>query len=141
LDWPIAPGGIVEGAGKYAGSASAIMVEHPETGARSELGSLAVSDVERQWIWDHRTALEGHAVAKFEAMEITDAGAVPRWRVHQLASRQGRRSRASGYRPARIIRSLALARSIPTRPSQWPELSSFSISSAPTSAFKDNLKV
>jgi hypothetical protein len=76
FDWPIAPSGIVEGAGKYAGSAGAITVEHPETGARSELGSLAVPDAERQWIWDHRTALEGHAVAKFEAMEITDAGAV-----------------------------------------------------------------
>jgi ATP-dependent DNA ligase len=76
FDWRIAPGGIVEGAGKYAGSAGAIMVEHPETGARSELGSLAVSDAERQWIWDHRTQLEGRAVAKFEAMEITDAGAV-----------------------------------------------------------------
>jgi hypothetical protein len=37
---------------------------------------LAVSDAERQWIWNHRTQLEGHAVAKFEAMEITDAGAV-----------------------------------------------------------------
>ena len=76
LDWRIAPGGIVEGAGKYAGSAGAIVVEHPETGARSELGSLAVPDAERQWIWDHRAQLEGHAVAKFEAMEITDAGAV-----------------------------------------------------------------
>jgi hypothetical protein len=75
LDWRIAPGGIVEGAGKYAGSAGAIMVEHPETGARSELGSLAVPDAERQWIWDHRAQLEGHAVAKFEAMEITDADA------------------------------------------------------------------
>ena len=75
FDWRIAPGGIVEGAGKYAGSVGAIMVEHPETGARSELGSLALPDAERQWIWDHRTQLEGHAVAKFEAMEITDAGA------------------------------------------------------------------
>ena len=76
MDWRIAPGGIVEGSGKYAKSAGAIVVEHPETGARSELGSLAVPDAERQWIWDHRAQLEGHAVAKFEAMEITDAGAV-----------------------------------------------------------------
>ena len=51
-------------------------MEHPETGACSELGSLAVPDAERQWIWNHRTAMEGHAMAKFEAMEITDAGAV-----------------------------------------------------------------
>ena len=76
LDWRIAPDGIVEGAGKYAESAGAIVVEHPETGARSELGSLAVSDAERQWIWDHRTQLEGQGVAKFEAMEITRAGTV-----------------------------------------------------------------
>jgi hypothetical protein len=33
-------------------------------------------DAERQWIWDHRAELERQAVAKFEAMEITDAGAV-----------------------------------------------------------------
>jgi hypothetical protein len=76
FDWRIAPDGIVEGAGKYAGSVGAIVVEHPETGARSELGSLAVPDAERQWIWDHRIQLEGQGVAKFEAMEITDAGAV-----------------------------------------------------------------
>jgi hypothetical protein len=74
FDWSIAE--VVEGTGKYAATAGAIVVEHPETGARSELGSLAVADAERQWIWDHRTRLEGHAVAKFEAMEITDAGAV-----------------------------------------------------------------
>jgi hypothetical protein len=76
FDWSIAPGGIVKGTGKYAASAGAIVVVHPVTGARSELGSLAVSDAERQWIWNHRAQLEGHAVAKFEAMEITDAGAV-----------------------------------------------------------------
>jgi hypothetical protein len=51
------------------------VVVHPVTGAHSELGSLAVSDAERQWIWDHRTQLEGQGVAKFEAMEITGAGA------------------------------------------------------------------
>jgi hypothetical protein len=73
-DWAIAE--IVPGAGKYAGSAGAIRVQHPETGVRSELGSLAVADAERQWIWDHRSVLEGQAVAKFEAMEITYAGAV-----------------------------------------------------------------
>ena len=76
LDWGIAPGGIIEGRGKYSGSAGAIVVEHPVTGARSELGSLAVPDAYRQWIWDHRAELEGHAVAKFEAMAITGAGAV-----------------------------------------------------------------
>ena len=76
FDWEIAPDGIVPGSGKYAGSAGAIRVQHPETGARSELGSLAISDAERLWIWQHRTELEGHAVAKFEAMEITEAGAV-----------------------------------------------------------------
>ena len=74
FDWGIAE--VVEGTGKYAATAGAIVVEHPETGTRSELGSLAVSDAERQWIWNHRAQLEGHAVAKFEAMEITDAGAV-----------------------------------------------------------------
>jgi hypothetical protein len=76
FDWEIAPDGIVPGSGKYAGAAGAIRVQHPETGTRSELGSLAISDSERQWIWDHRGDLEGQAVAKFEAMEITEAGAV-----------------------------------------------------------------
>ena len=73
-DWEISE--IVPGSGKYAGSAGAIQVRHPITGARSELGSLAIADAERQWIWDHRAELERQAVAKFEAMEITDAGAV-----------------------------------------------------------------
>jgi ATP-dependent DNA ligase len=73
-DWTISR--IVPGAGKYADSAGAIEVQHPETGALSELGSLAISDSERRWIWDHRGDLEGQAVAKFGAMEITEAGAV-----------------------------------------------------------------
>lgn len=68
--------GFVEGTGKYAGSLGALIVENPITKARGEVGSLAISDSMRSWIWEHQQYLEG-AVAKIQAQEITSRG-VPR---------------------------------------------------------------
>jgi hypothetical protein len=58
---------------KYHGSVAVMMVEDPRTGGRGEVGSFAVSDAERQWIWNHRDELIG-AVAKVQVMAMTDAG-------------------------------------------------------------------
>ena len=66
----------VEGAGKYAGTLGTIVVEHPVTGARGEVGSFHIPDAQRQWIWDHRSELDG-CVAKVRVQEITTRG-VPR---------------------------------------------------------------
>lgn len=68
VDW-------VEGTGKYSGSLGAIVVEDPGTGRRSEVGSFAISDQQRSWIWDHRGDL-GRPVAKVRAQEVTSGGAV-----------------------------------------------------------------
>lgn len=58
---------------KYHGSVAVMVVEDPRTGGRGEVGSFAVSDAERQWIWDHREELIG-AVAKVQVMAMTDSG-------------------------------------------------------------------
>lgn len=58
---------------KYHGSAAVMVVEDPRTGGRGEVGSFAVSNAERQWIWDHREELIG-AVAKVQVMAMTDSG-------------------------------------------------------------------
>ena len=58
---------------KYHGSVAVMVVEDPRTGGRGEVGSFAVSDAERQWIWDHRKELIG-AVAKVQVMAMTDSG-------------------------------------------------------------------
>lgn len=68
----------IEGTGKYRGSVGALVVENPLTGARGEVGSFAISDQQRNWIWQHRHDLNG-SVAKVRAQEITDDGrGVPR---------------------------------------------------------------
>ncbi len=64
----------VAGTGKFAGSLGALVVEGP-TGVRSEIGSLQVTDAQRQWMWDHREVLIGQ-VAEIQAMEVTENGAV-----------------------------------------------------------------
>jgi DNA ligase-1 len=64
----------IEGTGKFAGTLGALVVE-TESGARSEVGSLQVTDAQRQWIWGHRDLLQGQ-VAEIQAMEVTKAGAV-----------------------------------------------------------------
>ena len=58
---------------KYHSSVAVMVVEDPRTGGRGEVGSFAVSDAERQWIWDHREELIG-AVAKVQVMAMTDSG-------------------------------------------------------------------
>jgi hypothetical protein len=59
---------------KYANSAAVLIVEDPISGGIGEVGSFAISDSERQWIWDHRDQLIG-AVAKVSVMEKTSSGA------------------------------------------------------------------
>ena len=59
---------------KYAQSTAVMVVQDPVTGGVGEVGSFAISDAERQWIWDHRSELVG-AVAKVSVMEKTPAGA------------------------------------------------------------------
>jgi hypothetical protein len=58
---------------KYHDSVAVMVVEDPRTGGRGEVGSFAISDAERQWIWDHRKELIG-AVAKVQVMAMTDFG-------------------------------------------------------------------
>ena len=59
---------------KYSSSAAVMLVEDPNTGGRGEVGSFAVTDAERQWIWDHRDQLTG-AVAKVSVQEMSVNGA------------------------------------------------------------------
>jgi hypothetical protein len=59
---------------KYANSAAVLVVADPVSGNMGEVGSFAISDSERQWIWDHREELIG-AVAKVSVMEKTATGA------------------------------------------------------------------
>jgi hypothetical protein len=58
---------------KYHDSVAVMVVEDPRSGGRGEVGSFAISDAERQWIWDHREELVG-AVAKVQVMAMTDFG-------------------------------------------------------------------
>ena len=68
---------MVEGSGKYAGSVGTLVVRSPETGELGEIGSFAISDQERAWLWQNRKLLDG-AYAKVRAMEMTEARGVPR---------------------------------------------------------------
>lgn len=58
---------------KYANSAAWMVVRDPVTGNEGKVGSFAVSDPQRQWIFDHRDELVG-AVAKVSVMEKTETG-------------------------------------------------------------------
>lgn len=64
----------IEGSGKYANSLGAILVEDPITGDRGKVGSFAIPDAHRDWIWQHRNELAG-AVAKVSVMEMTEDNA------------------------------------------------------------------
>jgi ATP-dependent DNA ligase len=64
----------IEGAGKYAGTVGALVVRDPTSGGTGEIGSLAIPDFQRQWIWDHREQLRG-AVARVSVTDMTDSGA------------------------------------------------------------------
>jgi ATP-dependent DNA ligase len=64
----------IEGAGKFAGSLGAMVVEGP-TGVESEVGSFQLTNEQRQWIWDHRDVLTGQ-IAEVRAMNVNESGAI-----------------------------------------------------------------
>jgi hypothetical protein len=66
---------VIEGKGKYSGSAGALVVKGP-SGELGEVGSFKVNDQLRQWIWDNRSLVIGQT-AEIEAFEMTERG-VPR---------------------------------------------------------------
>lgn len=59
---------------KYSNSVGVMVVEDPVSGGRGEVGSFAISDAERSWIWQHREELVG-AVAKVSVQEMSVNGA------------------------------------------------------------------
>jgi hypothetical protein len=64
----------IEGAGKFAGSLGAMVVEGP-AGMESEVGSFQLTNDQRQWIWDHRDVLTGQ-IAEVRAMTVNESGAI-----------------------------------------------------------------
>jgi len=64
----------LEGAGKFACSLGAMVVEGP-TGVESEVGSFQLTNEQRQWIWDHRDVLTGQ-IAEVKAMNVNESGAI-----------------------------------------------------------------
>jgi DNA ligase-1 len=64
----------IEGAGKFAGSLGAMVVEGP-TGVESEIGSFQLTNQQRQWIWQHRDVLTGQ-IAEVRALSINESGAI-----------------------------------------------------------------
>jgi hypothetical protein len=80
----------IEGAGKFAGSLGAMVVEGP-TGVESEVGSFQLTNEQRQWIWDHRDVLTGQ-IAEVRAMKVNASGAIRAGvfvRFHPSKSGQG----------------------------------------------------
>ena len=64
----------IEGAGKFAGSLGAMVVEGP-TGVESEIGSFQLTNEQRRWIWEHREGLTGQ-IAEVRAMTVNESGAI-----------------------------------------------------------------
>jgi len=64
----------LEGAGKFAGSLGAIVVEGP-TGMESEIGSFQLTNEQRQWIWDRRDVLTGQ-IAEVRALTVNESRAI-----------------------------------------------------------------
>jgi hypothetical protein len=80
----------IEGAGKFAGSLGAMVVEGP-TGVESEIGSFQLTNEQRRWIWQHRDVLTGQ-IAEVRAMKVNDSGAIRAGvfvRFHPTKSEQG----------------------------------------------------
>jgi hypothetical protein len=80
----------IEGAGKFAGSLGAMVVEGP-TGVQSEIGSFQLTDEQRRWIWQHREVLTGQ-IAEVRAMNVNESGAIRAGvfvRFHPSRSEQG----------------------------------------------------
>ena len=64
----------IEGAGKFAGSLGAMVVEGP-TGVESEIGSFQLTSEQRRWIWEHRDVLTGQ-IAEVRALTVNESGAI-----------------------------------------------------------------
>jgi hypothetical protein len=64
----------IEGAGKFAGSLGAMVVEGP-TGVESEIGSFQLTNEQRRWIWEHREVLTGQ-IAEVRALTLNESGAI-----------------------------------------------------------------
>ena len=80
----------IEGAGKFAGSLGAMVVEGP-TGVESEIGSFQLTNEQRQWIWEHRQVLTGQ-IAEVRALTVNESGAIRAGvfvRFHPSKSEQG----------------------------------------------------
>ncbi|MGA2475248.1 MAG: hypothetical protein ABSF73_01365 [Terriglobia bacterium] len=80
----------LEGAGKFAASLGAMVVEGP-TGVQSEIGSFQLTNEQRQWIWDHRDVLTGQ-IAEVRALTVNESGAIRAGvfvRFHPSRSEQG----------------------------------------------------
>lgn len=65
---------ILPGTGKYADTVGKMVVRNPDNGAIGEVGSFAITDEMRDWIWDHKELLTG-SVAKIQVQEMTSRGA------------------------------------------------------------------
>ncbi len=80
----------LEGAGKFAGSLGAMVVEGP-TGVESEIGSFQLTNEQRRWIWEHREVLTGQ-IAEVRALTVNESGAIRAGvfvRFHPSKSEQG----------------------------------------------------
>jgi hypothetical protein len=80
----------IEGAGKFAGSLGAMVVEGP-TGVESEIGSFQLTNEHRRWIWQHRDVLTGQ-IAEVRALTVNESGAIRAGvfvRFHPSKSEQG----------------------------------------------------
>jgi ATP-dependent DNA ligase len=80
----------LEGAGKFAGSLGAMVVEGP-TGVQSEIGSFQLTNEQRRWIWQNRDVLTGQ-VAEVRALTVNESGAIRAGvfvRFHPSKSEQG----------------------------------------------------
>jgi ATP-dependent DNA ligase len=80
----------LEGAGKFADSLGAMVVEGP-TGVESQIGSFQLTNEQRRWIWDHRQVLTGQ-IAEVRALTVNESGAIRAGvfvRFHPSRSEQG----------------------------------------------------
>ncbi|MGO8789753.1 MAG: hypothetical protein ACLQVL_20535 [Terriglobia bacterium] len=80
----------IEGAGKFAGSVGAMVVEGP-TGVESEVGSFQLTNEQRRWVWEHRDVLTGQ-IGEIRAMTVNESGAIRAGvfvRFHPSKSEQG----------------------------------------------------
>jgi hypothetical protein len=65
---------VLPGSGKYADSVGKLVVQNPANGAIGEVGSFAIPDQQREWIWNHRELVQGSTV-KIQVQELTARGA------------------------------------------------------------------